>query len=73
MITVQIHLKSGATVAVNYVNAITVFYSNGVKTYQPDDFNSIPVKDQASYVFVSDQETISILGSEISYLCYVKI
>lgn len=72
MTTAHIHLKSGSVVEIKNLTAINVFYGNGTKTYEDDDFVLVPFKEMLPYAFISKDKNISISGAEIHYVEFIN-
>lgn len=72
MTRVKLQLKSIPAVTIENVTNINIFYTNGMKSYEYKDFNSIPSNENLSYIFISPDETISIAGSEIILIQFIN-
>ena len=72
MTRVKLQLKSSPAVTIENVTNINIFCSNGMKSYEDKDFNSIPSNENLGYIFISPDETISIAGSEIILLQFIN-
>ena len=72
MISFTVALKNGTFTSVEELKTIRILTRDGFDEYDTSHVDDVPLHENAPYIFIGNDVTLSVSGSDILYIVFSK-